>query len=360
MKSETKSRDKVTTLVFDWGDTLMVNNPSYDGPMVDWPEVAPVEGAYQALSALHGHYRLVLASNAQASTAEQIRAALDRVELGQFIDQIYTANEFHSRKPELVFFRGIEQALGEPSHAFLMVGDEYRADVTGPKLAGWRAVWFNQLFDPAAGLPGMHDQEIHHMADLPNTLKHLTLPDLLTCQTWLYEQNHSHSLWQHVQMVAAIAYVLSVWLCAVGEKVDPMLAQRGGLLHDLAKLSPLTKNHPHKDHGHPAAELLFMYNQPALAEIADRHLLGRLLELGSGPRTWEEKLVHYADKLAEGSGLVPLEVRIEALRKRYANYAELIQKSVPALLELQTEIAGALHIPEPELYERLRKTLSGG
>jgi len=26
-------------VLFDWGDTLMVDYPEYDGPMVEWPEI---------------------------------------------------------------------------------------------------------------------------------------------------------------------------------------------------------------------------------------------------------------------------------------------------------------------------------
>ena len=65
---------KITTLVFDWGNTLMKELP-FPGAMVDWPVVGTVPGAEQALRTLKGSYQLVVASNATMSSAAQIEAA---------------------------------------------------------------------------------------------------------------------------------------------------------------------------------------------------------------------------------------------------------------------------------------------
>ena len=44
-------------LLFDWGDTLMYNNPSYIGEMVLWPEIALMEGVLSMLPKLADEYR---------------------------------------------------------------------------------------------------------------------------------------------------------------------------------------------------------------------------------------------------------------------------------------------------------------
>ncbi|MDP5039553.1 MAG: hypothetical protein NWQ26_01620 [Paraglaciecola sp.] len=31
--------------LFDWGNTLMVDNPNYSGPMCDWPRLDGLAGA---------------------------------------------------------------------------------------------------------------------------------------------------------------------------------------------------------------------------------------------------------------------------------------------------------------------------
>ena len=37
-------RPRCRAVIFDWGGTLMLEDPRYYGPMVDWPEVAAVDG----------------------------------------------------------------------------------------------------------------------------------------------------------------------------------------------------------------------------------------------------------------------------------------------------------------------------
>jgi len=83
---------EITTLVFDWGDTLMTVDPRFSGAMGDWPEVTAVPGVQTALAALQGRFRLAVASNAVDSNAIQVHAALERVGLagltGRYPDQI--------------------------------------------------------------------------------------------------------------------------------------------------------------------------------------------------------------------------------------------------------------------------------
>ena len=94
---------------------------------------------------------------------------------------------------------------------------------------------------PLALVP-LHDLEIAHMAELPRALERLDLPDSLTIQAWYLEQGGVGNLWQHVEAVGLAAYHLAVMIRAHGYPVDPLLAHRGGLLHDIAKIS--AKNSP--------------------------------------------------------------------------------------------------------------------
>ncbi|NLE77029.1 MAG: HAD family hydrolase, partial [Chloroflexi bacterium] len=41
-------------ILFDWGDTLMQDFPQFPGPMAQWPRVAAMPGALEALAALQG------------------------------------------------------------------------------------------------------------------------------------------------------------------------------------------------------------------------------------------------------------------------------------------------------------------
>jgi putative hydrolase of the HAD superfamily len=108
--------DLKTTLVFDWGDTLMRVFSEYNGAMVDWPEVAVMPGAVEALTRLHEEYALFVATNAAQSSADEVRAALQRVGLGGFFKDIFTSQKLDGfRKPEPAYFQTIERCLGKPA-----------------------------------------------------------------------------------------------------------------------------------------------------------------------------------------------------------------------------------------------------
>ena len=351
----------LTTLVFDWGDTLMRVFPEYSGPMASWPQVEAVEGAAQALSALSEHYRLVVATNAGDSRSRQVRQALERVGLANFFHSIFTAAELGSRKPTPAFFTSLAGVLGAKPDQIAMIGDDYRADVLGATQAGWNAVWFNPAGKLAPGALPLYTLEVTTLTDLPAALQTQTLPDYRTCLAWLLEQPVSHSLLGHIHSVAATAYILAVWLRAAGQSVDPLLAHRGGLLHDLAKIKSLEKPPEQRmHHGELGARMLADRGEPVLAEITRRHPLFCLTQDTLRPSTWEQKLVHLADKLIEGSRLVTLDERITALRHRYAFDEARITASVPALEALQVEVCAALNLPAEEFIPKLRQTFLQG
>ncbi len=348
---------KITTLVFDWGNTLMKELP-YPGAMVDWPVVEAVPGAEQALRTLKGSYQLVVASNAAMSSAAQIEAALGRVGLGGLMDQVFTFQEVGSRKPDPAFFGGICAALQTAPEQMLMIGDSWPVDAAGALQAGWLAAWYNPVHQAGPGLQPLHSIEIQAMAALPSRLADVNLPTPPESNRWLLEQGTSQTILVHVQMVAALAYQVAEWLSGCGEEVNPILAHRGGLLHDLAKLSATRPGAPTDHHGDLAGLLLDEVGQPVLADIARRHLFylpGE--EPVRQPRTWEEKLVYYADKLVESTRLVSLSERMTALNQRYPTYQERFTAGFPAVLELQSEICRILGVSPEDLFELLKRAL---
>ena len=349
---------EITTLVFDWGGTLMLEDWRYAGSMVDWPEVQAVSGVHEGLQSLVSKFRLVIGTNATASNAAQARKALARVGLDSFFTDIFTFSEIKARKPEPDFFRGIEEALGVRPQQLLMIGNDFWADVVGACTAGWKAVWYNPAGRACPGLNPLHQAELSRMEDLPAALERIYLPDPQTCCLWCLEQGFPYNLWQHVQLVAAIAYQLAEWLREKGEPIDPILAHRGGLLHDLAKISARqigTK----ASHGEVGASLLRERNQPELAEIARRHLIYTVLEKENAPRTWEEKLVYFADKLTEGGRLVQVEERLQALSQRYKVEPAKMDQVLPLIMALQAEIDSACGLEPGSLVKHLSESLNG-
>jgi len=155
-------------LLFDWGDTLMRDFKEYAGPMKDWPRVEAIPGAAETLAALHPAWTLALATNADVSSEADIRAALQRVALDQWLDKIYCFKNIGSKKPSKEFYQYIQADLNLSPRFICMVGDNYEADVLGANACGMRAIWFNQhsLEDRAGDL----HRTIHALSALPEVL----------------------------------------------------------------------------------------------------------------------------------------------------------------------------------------------
>jgi putative hydrolase of the HAD superfamily len=357
--SETLAKDAV--LVFDWGGTLMEIIPQYSGPMAGWPEVRAVAGVKEALADLRGRYTLVVGTNSTDSNATQAWLALQRVALEEYFKAVFTTHELDGvQKPAVRYFRQIEAVLDRPERSFLMVGDDYRVDVLGAKSAGWRAIWYNPEHKLAPALLPLHDGEIYEMRQLNGAVARLGLPDYSTCLAWLADRETPHNILTHVNLVATIAYALAGWLAAKGAQVDPVLAHRGAMLHDLCKFESIRQKKERGvsgDHAAMARDALLERGQPALAAIADSHMISDDPESPRRPTTWEERLVFYADKLAEGSQLVPIEERLAALQKRYPLYASSMQTGWPMVSAVQDDICQHLGVEPTTLIEYLRQAL---
>ncbi|NLE76685.1 MAG: HDIG domain-containing protein [Chloroflexi bacterium] len=185
--------------------------------------------------------------------------------------------------------------------------------------------------------------------------RHPPLPSVHECLALLQEQGAPIGLLRHCQAVAQAAFCMATWLQAQGEAVDPLLAHRGGLLHDLDKISAQRQG---RTHGHLGAEILRQQGYLALAEIAQRHLISSLLQDDDRPRTWEEKLVYYADKVVEGDQVVPVPQRMAALALRYPTLQATLQRCEPMVLALEAEICAQLGLSAAELHRRLQRGCS--
>jgi HAD superfamily hydrolase (TIGR01662 family) len=358
MANQIFTSPKINTLVFDWGNTLMREYPQYSGIMAEWPQVEAMPGAKKALDILKDRYRIVIATNAVNSDADQVRAALRRAGLSEPISNIFTPRQLGARKPEPAFFRAIESVLGVSPDHVMMIGDDYLTDAFGATQAGWHSIWYSPTFKACPALLPMVDAQLFDLNDLPHTLENLNLPDFETCLAWLAEQGLSLGLWMHIQLVAALAYQLGLWLRQAGLPVNPLLVQRGGLLHDLAKLSAKRPENLGANHAILAAEILGERGLPELSEIARRHQLGNLIDPDLAPRTWEEKLVNLGDKLAEGSRLVTPQERLSALQARYPNDQKLILDSSSAVQSLMNEVCSQLNLSPDNLLEKLRQAIN--
>lgn len=76
----------ITTYLFDWGDTLMVDFPDATGKMCDWNHVEAISGAQETLAELSRNFQIYVATGAADSSEQDIRNAFQRVGLDTFIN----------------------------------------------------------------------------------------------------------------------------------------------------------------------------------------------------------------------------------------------------------------------------------
>ena len=134
--------------LFDWGNTLMVAIKGQTGPMYKWDKVQLTPGAYECLENLHNSAKCHIATNAKDSSSNQIKKALTRVDLAQFIDHIFCFKEIGYEKPSQEFFEHIISKLGCLRSEIVMIGDSLETDVYGAKKYEIESVWFNKDQQP--------------------------------------------------------------------------------------------------------------------------------------------------------------------------------------------------------------------
>ena len=103
----------IDTLLFDWGNTVMIDFPDETGPMHSWSRVELVSGAEACLKKLSMNYLILLATNAKDSTSNDIRKALDRVEISRYFNEIVCFREVGFPKPTKEFFDFVLNRTGK-------------------------------------------------------------------------------------------------------------------------------------------------------------------------------------------------------------------------------------------------------
>jgi putative hydrolase of the HAD superfamily len=128
-------------LLFDWGDTLMVDYPQYDGSMAYWEKVSPMPGVIEIMPILSTYYKCIVASNAGDSDAELMKKAFGRIALDQYFSEFITSKELGATKPSPDFFQGIVSMFGLTLYEVAMIGNDYEKDITGAKNIGLNTIF---------------------------------------------------------------------------------------------------------------------------------------------------------------------------------------------------------------------------
>ena len=131
------------TVLFDWGNTLMIDFPDAQGKMCDWEIVQEVSGAQALLTKLSKHHNIYIATNAADSSKTDIICAFERVGLSQYIDGYFCKASIGLSKYEPGFYPAIISQLGIEPQEITMIGDTLEKDIYPALEAGLQAVWLN-------------------------------------------------------------------------------------------------------------------------------------------------------------------------------------------------------------------------
>jgi len=162
---------RFSTILFDWGDTVMRDYPERTTPMVEWETVEVIDGIAEVLAYLHSSgRRIALATSAMISDEDQIRGALARGGLDGYFSLIYCYKNTNLPKGE-TFYRYILSDLGIAASHALMVGDGFEKDILAANAVGIFAVWFN----PRSKETHQSDVQftVHSMGELAEYFKSL-------------------------------------------------------------------------------------------------------------------------------------------------------------------------------------------
>lgn len=146
-----------------------------------------------------------------------------------------------------------------------------------------------------------------------------SLPSEETALRLLKDVGCSKSVIEHSKTVAHFVVKIAEGCRKRGLEVDINLARIGGLLHDIGR----ARTHD-VDHAIVGARIASNHGLPLrVLSIIERHIGGGISEeeaerLGFPKKSYipvsiEERLVAYADKIVEGSTIVPIRVKAERL-----------------------------------------------
>ena len=336
----------ISTLFFDVGNTLIVDS-GLPGSMVDWDVLETVEGAVIAVQQLSKQYRCLAVSNATDSSAVQMLEALKKAGFGSAFQAAFTQKEVGNSKNEPGYYKKILERLHTPADEILMVGDHPAQDVIAPSTFGIGSLFFNPTrLNLWKKVQPVQIGEFNNFTALPALLNAPTQPALKECYALLAQYNVADNIVQHQEMVALVAYDLSMRLIQQRLNIDPILAHRAALVHDIDRCHP---QNTRETHGILGAKLLRSHGYDRIADIVAVHVAGDTMEDSIQLGSWEEKVVCYADKLVNHQHIVSVDERFSELKKRYPAHIDSLVRAIPKVKKLESEILSAIHL-SPETY----------
>lgn len=206
----------------------------------------------------------------------------------------------------------------------------------------------------------------------------MNLPTTEECERLWDEFAVPSNVREHAKKVTKVAVFLAERFKEAGMNINIELVEKAALLHDLirvcnfktfdckryrtepptdeelARWTELKEKYGALHHADAAFEVL-KDKYPELAEVVKRHKY-RLVGEKDGPKTWEDKIVNYADKRVTHARIVSIDERRRDAFERYRDDKTIVveEKRFVKLQALEKEIFAKLDIKPEEVVKRIK------
>ena len=126
----------IKAVLFDWGNTLMVDYHDQIGAMYTWSKIETTKNAKECLETVSMRFHCFLATNSNDSNKDEIYKALNIVGLDKYITDVFCSKEIGFQKPSKEYFKTIINRLNLNPDEIVFVGDDIEKDVYGASNVG--------------------------------------------------------------------------------------------------------------------------------------------------------------------------------------------------------------------------------
>jgi putative nucleotidyltransferase with HDIG domain len=211
-------------------------------------------------------------------------------------------------------------------------------------------------------------------------MKDCSLPTRKECLAILAEYHVPPHIVNHSRAVAKLAVFLAQRLIEKGEKIDVELLERAALLHDMMRVHDFKESDYQRFEQNLPAQVRVKWQRlhekykatphelaaydvlkekySALALTIKRHRYMALLHEKDCPKSWEEKLLYYADMRVMHHKIVPLKQRLTEAHKRNIHmHGSAVQSKIntakvdPLIFQMEKEIFEKIGLDPFEVTE---------
>jgi len=152
---------------------------------------------------------------------------------------------------------------------------------------------------------------------------------------------------RHVKLVAKVAKFLATKL-----KTNEKLLIAGALLHDIDKNAPKFPGEKHPD---AAVRILREEGMGEVADLVKTHSVHAILDPAIAPKTWEEKLLFFADKMVKYE-IIGVDARFALWNDEHLpkDQQAILDAAYPKVKELEKEVSDLIGVDPKRILEELK------